>query len=315
MTLPPAEGRPARNELLHDLITNRTLWIMTIPAIVLVILFNYVPIAGLVLAFKDYRFDQGIFGSAWNGFDNFRFFFISGTGLRVTVNTVVYNIVNLITSQALSLIVAIAINEMWGKWFKRVTQSIIFLPYFISWIIVGAFVYNIFNVESGTLNAFLKFIGQEPINLYAMPDSWFWVIMVFNSWKWVGYNSVVFISSITSIDAECYEAADIDGANIWQRIWHITLPSIRPTIIVIMLLQVGRVLRGDFQMFYQIVGNNGQLYNATDVIDTFVFRSLTTAGDIGMTTAATLYQSVLCFVIIVAVNAVVKKIDSDYALF
>lgn len=303
------------SDFVHELKKNRTLFLMILPAVLITLVFSYIPMSGLILAFKDYRFDKGIFGSDWIGLDNFRFFFISGTGLRVTVNTVVYNLVNLITSQALSVVVAIIITEMNAKYFKKLTQSLIFLPYFISWIIVGAFVYNIFNVEYGTLNSVLRFFGKEPVNLYQMPNAWFFIIMIFNSWKWVGYNSVVYISAITGVDASCYEAAEIDGANIWQRIYYITLPSIRPTIVIMLLLNVGRIMRGDFQMFYQIVGNNGQLYNATDVIDTFVFRSLTTSGDIGMTTAATLYQSVLCFIIITVVNSIVKKIEPDYALY
>lgn len=302
-------------DFVHELKKNRTLFLMILPAVLIVFVFSYIPMCGLVLAFKDYRFDRGIFGSDWIGLDNFRFFFISGTGLRVTMNTVIYNLVNLITSQMLSVVVAIVITEMNARYFKKFMQSLIFLPYFISWIIVGAFVYNIFNVEYGTLNTILRFFGREPVNLYQMPSVWFFIIMIFNSWKWVGYNSVVYISAITGVDASCYEAADIDGANIWQRIYYITLPSIKPTIVIMLLLNVGRIMRGDFQMFYQIVGNNGQLYNATDVIDTFVFRSLTTSGDIGMTTAATLYQSILCFIIITIVNGIVKRIEPDYALY
>ena len=154
-----------------------------------------------------------------------------------------------------------------------------------------------------------------PVNLYRIEGAWPWIICFFNSWKWWGYISVIYIAAITGIDSACYEAADIDGANIWQKIGHITFPSIRPTLITMILLQVGRILRGDFQMFYQIIGNNSNLYNATDVIDTYVFRSLTTSGNLGFSSAATFYQSVLCFVIIMLVNGSVRKIDADYALF
>ncbi|MDD4849149.1 MAG: ABC transporter permease subunit [Gemmiger sp.] len=304
-----------KHPLWSEMKKNRSLFLMLLPALLLVLLFKYIPLGGIVLAFKDYRYDLGIVGSPWVGLQNFKFFFLSGTGLRVTVNTIVYNAANLITSQLLSLVLAVVLNEIWGRRFKKIIQSVSFLPYFVSWILVGAFVYNIFNVDNGVLNHFLVALGHDPINLYAMPSAWFFIIMIFNSWKWVGYNSVVYIAAITGIDSECYEAADIDGANVWQKIWRITLPSIKPTVITIVLLNVGRILRGDFQMFYQIVGRNGQLYDATDVIDTFVFRSLASGGDIGMTMAATLYQSVLCFIIIVGVNALVKKIDSDYALF
>ena len=227
----------------------------------------------------------------------------------------VYNLINLITSQGLAIVVAIIISELNGKVFKRVTQSVIFLPYFISWVIVGTFVFNIFNYESGVLNNVRAAFGAEPVNVYSMPGVWPWIVCAFNAWKWVGYNSIIYIAAITNIDAECYEASDIDGANIFQKIWYITLPSMKPTIITMILLQVGRILRGDFEMFYQIVGNNGQLFDKTDVIDTYVFRSLLMNSNLGMTAAATLYQSVLCFVIIMVVNQVVKKIEADYALF
>lgn len=305
----------AENGFLYELRKNRTLFLMVLPAIIVVFTFGYIPISGLVLAFKDYRYDLGIFGSQWAGLENFRFFFLSGTGFLVTRNTVLYNLFNLATSQGLAVVTAILISEMRGKYFKKLTQSIIFLPYFISWIIVGAFVYNIFNYEAGTLNTMLKGLRMEPVDMYGKPAAWIFIIAFFNSWKWVGYNSIIYIAAITHVDAECYEAADIDGANIFQKIRSITLPSITPTIIVILLLNIGRILRGDFQMFYQIVGNNGQLFNTTDVIDTFVFRSLINSGDIGMTTAATFYQSVLCFIAIITVNSVVRRVERDYALF
>lgn len=304
-----------KDGFLNELRKNRTLFIMTLPAIVLVLVFGYIPISGIVLAFKNYRYDMGILGSPWAGLENFKFFFISGTGLLVTKNTIFYNLFNLATSQGLAILIAIVISEMSGKYFKKITQSIIFLPYFISWIIVGAFVYNIFNYETGTLNTILKALNLSTVDMYSMPAAWIFVIAFFNSWKWVGYNSVIYIAAIAGIDAECYEAANIDGANIFQKIRSITIPSIMPTIIIILLLNIGRILRGDFQMFYQIVGNNGQLFNATDVIDTFVFRSLINSGDIGMTAAATFYQSILCFIIIMIVNTVVKRVNRESALF
>jgi putative aldouronate transport system permease protein len=304
-----------RNGLLNEFRINRELFFMAAPAVLLVFVLSYVPMAGLILSFKNYRYDRGIFGSAWNGFENFRYLFASGTGLLITRNTFLYNLMNLITSQGLAIIIAIIISEMRGKFYKKFCQSVIFLPYFISWVIVGTFVFNIFNYETGVLNNILKFFNNDPVNVYSKPAVWPFIICAFNSWKWCGYNSIIYIAAITGIDKDCFEAADIDGANIFQKIWHITLPSIRPAIITMLLLQVGRILRGDFEMFYQIVGNNGQLFNATDVIDTYVFRSLLTNANLGMTAAATLYQSVLCFAIIMIVNHIVKKIEADYALF
>lgn len=288
---------------------------MILPAMLVVLVFSYIPLNGLVLAFKDFRYAEGVWGSPWNGLENFRFLFSSGKGWLLTRNTILYNMVNLFISQALALVVAIVLSEMRRERFKKVTQSIIFLPYFISWIIVGAFVQNIFNYETGTLNNFLVNLGLPRINMYELPYAWIFVIIFFNSWKWVGYNSVIYIAAITGLDRECFEAASIDGANVWQKIRYITIPGIKPTMIIIFLLNLGKVLRGDFQMFYQIIGMNGQLYDITDVIDTYVFRSLLSGTDMGMTAAATLYQSIMCFVIINIANAIVKKIDPDYALF
>lgn len=288
---------------------------MGLPSILLTLVLAYIPMSGLVLAFKDYRFDRGIFGSAWNGLENFRYLFASGTGWLITKNTILYNILNLGSCQLLAIMIAIVIAELPGRRYKRFAQSVVFMPYFISWVIVGTFIYNIFNYETGALNNLLRSLGGAEVNVYAMTGIWPAVICIFNAWKWSGYNSIIYIAAITGIDSEQFEAAKIDGANIFQRIGYITLPSIRPTVITMLLLQVGRILRGDFEMFYQIIGNNGQLFHVTDVIDTYVFRSLRTGGSLGMTAAASFYQSFLCFVIIITVNAIVKKIDANYALF
>lgn len=294
---------------------NHALFVMLLPATIFTIVFMYLPMSGLVLAFKNYRYDLGVFGSEWNGFENFRYLFSSGTGWLITRNTILYNLLNLITSQLLAVIIAIFITEITNKIFKKITQSIIFLPYFISWVIVGTFVYALFNYETGLLNNMIIAFGGEAVNLYDMSEVWKYIICCFNAWKWCGYNSVIYIAAILGVDAETYEAASIDGATIFQRIRYITLPCIRQTLVTMILLQVGRILRGDFEMFYQIVGNNGQLYEATDVIDTYVFRSLLQNSNLGMSAAAAFYQSLLCFIIIMVVNTVVKCIDEDYALF
>ena len=303
------------NGFIAEFKKNKPLFVMILPAVVLTVVMAYLPMSGLILAFKNYRFDLGVFGSDWNGIENFRYLFESGTGWLITKNTIVYNLVNLITSQLLAILIAIFISEINKKFFKKISQSLIFLPYFISWVIVGTFVFAIFNYETGLLNSIIKALGGDPVNVYEMPGIWPVIIACFNSWKWCGYNSVIYIAAILGVDAEIYEAASVDGANIFQRIRNITLPSIRATIITMLLLNVGRILRGDFEMFYQIVGQNGQLFNATDVIDTYVFRSLLQNSNLGMSAAASLYQSVLCFVIIIVVNRIVKKVDESNALF
>lgn len=300
---------------LYELKKNRTLFLMILPAIIYFFIFSYLPMSGLVLAFKNYRFDLGVFRSPWVGLDNFKFFFTSGSAALVTRNTIFYNVINLITCQGLAVIIALVITEMRAKYYKKIFQSFMFLPYFISWVIVGAFAYNLFNFEHGSINTLLKSISMKPIDIYGTPIYWVFIVPLINCWKWTGYVSVMYIASIMGIDSACYEAADIDGANIFQKITRITIPSIIPTIVILFLLQVGTLLRGDFQMFYQLVGNNGLLFSATDVIDTFVFRSLLNSQDIGMPAAAGLYQSVLCFMIIMVVNRLVKKASTDLALF
>lgn len=304
-----------RRTFLRELKKDKILLLMALPAVVVVFLISYIPMSGIILAFKNYQYNLGIFKSPWDGLNNFRFFFLSGTGLLVTRNTILYNLLNIFTSQALAILIAVVFSEMTSKYFKKTSQTIIFLPYFISWIIVGAFVYNLFDYQKGGLNALLKFFGFHAVNLYQIPWAWVIIICLFNAWKWVGYNAVIYIAAIAGIDMECFEAATLDGASIYQKIRYITLPGIMNTIVIILLLNISRIMRGDFQMFYQIVGNNGQLFNTTDVIDTFVFRSLINSGDIGMSAAAAFYQSFFCFAIIIGVNALIKKWNRDYALF
>ena len=208
-----------KHGFVYEFKKNKALFFMVAPTVLLVLVMSYLPMSGLVLAFKNYRFDLGVFGSEWNGLENFRYLFQSGAGWLITRNTILYNLLNLITSQGLAIVVAVIISELTGRIFKKITQSVIFLPYFISWVKVGTFVFNIFNYETGVLNNIITAFGGEKVNVYSMPGVWPWIICIFNAWKWVGYNSIIYIAAITSIDAECYEAADIDGANVFQKIW------------------------------------------------------------------------------------------------
>ena len=232
--------------LVKELNKNKALFVMVTPAVALTLLLCYLPMAGIVLAFKNFRYNLGVFGSPWAGFENFRFFFMSGTAAAVTRNTVLYNIINLATSQALAIVTAVALSELRSVVFKKAAQSAIFLPYFISWTTVGVFAYTLFNYESGVLNTFFRSIGLTPVNVYGEPSLWLLLIPSFNAWKWVGYNSVIYIAAIANVDPQCFESADMDGANVFQKVVHITLPTITPTMIIMLLLQVGRILRGDF---------------------------------------------------------------------
>lgn len=289
--------------------------LMLMPACLFFIIFSYVPMAGAILAFKQYSYDGGIFGSAWNGWDNFVFFFQSGDAWRVTRNTMLYNIVFVVVNNVLQIGVAILLSEITHKWFKKITQTMMLLPFFISWVVVGAIAYNLLNYEFGLLNSVLKTFGFDPVDIYNMPPIWPFLLVIIAAWKVVGYGSIIYLAAIMSIDSEMYEAAEIDGANILHRIFRITIPSLYPTLIILILLAVGNIFRGDFGMFYNLVGNNGLLFSTTDVIDTYVFRLLMTSNEIGMSAAAGLFQSVLGFITIVSVNYGIRKYNKDNALF
>ncbi len=299
----------------RQVVENRTLLLMILPALLFFTLFSYVPMPGIILAFKRYTYEGGIFGSPWAGFNNFRFFFVSGDALRVTTNTILFNLTFLVVNTVLQCGVAILLSEIHNKLFKKVTQTLMFLPYFISWVVVGAFVYNILNYEFGALNTMLRSLGQEPVDVYGNPGVWKYILIICRAWKDLGYGIVLYLAAIMSIDQEMYEAADIDGANIFQKIRAITIPCLVPTIIILTLLAVSYICRGDFQMFYNVVGNNGMLFNATDVIDTYVFRSLIRVQEFGMSAAVGAYQSVLNLVIILTINGIIRKVHSEYALF
>lgn len=301
--------------VLRELKNKRTLYIMLLPAVFYFMIFSYLPMTGIVLAFKSLRYDTGIFGSAWVGWTNFNFFFKSGQAWLVTANTFLYNLAFIVTGMVLQISIAIVFSEMGGKKLKKILHSAMFIPYFMSWVVVGAFIYNIFNYEFGFFNTMLKALNLEPVDFYSNTQLWKYIIVFFNNWKYVGYYSIIYVAAISSIDLNIYESADIDGAGIFQKIRHITLPMLVPTMVIMILLSIGNIFRGNFDLFYQIVGNNGLLYNATDVIDTFVFRSLMQTQEVGMAAAAGLYQSVLCFAIILATNYIVKKINNDAGLF
>lgn len=294
---------------------NWPLYTMFVPIAVYFLIFAYAPMAGIVMAFKDFNYRDGIFGSPWNGFENFEYFFVSGKAWIVTRNTVLYNVAFLGMYTVFSIVTAVLLSEIQKKFFKKITQTFLFLPYFISWVTVSAFVYNFLNYEFGIINVLFKKFGLDAIDIYS--TSWYWFILLplLYVWKWVGYGSILYLAAIVGIDQEVYEAATIDGASRWQKITRITLPLLRPTMIILILLGLGRIMRGEFDMFYQLIGNNGSLMDATDIIDTLVFRSLVNTQDFGMASSVGFYQSILTLVIILAANYLVRRYDRDQALF
>lgn len=304
-----------KDSFIYEIRKNKILYLMFLPVALYFFVFAYIPMPGIVVAFKEFTYSGGIFGSEWNGVGNFRYFFESGKLLQVTTNTVVYNLIFLGFSTVLSVLAGILIAEMAGRFFKKMAQTFMFLPYFISWVTVSAFMYNLFNFDYGALNTVLRSTSMQPLDIYSNTNIWIFILPVLYVWKGLGYSSVLYLSTIVGIDQECYEAAIIDGANVFQKIRFVTLPMIKPTIIILLLLGVSRIMRGEFDMFYQIIGDNGLLIDKTDIIDTLVFRSLVTMNDFGMASSAGFYQSVLCFVIITSINWYLKKFHTEYALF
>ena len=299
---------------LKQLKKNRVMLCMLIPATVFVIIFSYIPMGGIVLAFKNFSYAQGIFHSPWNGLDNFRYLFVSNKIWTLTRNTLLYNIAFIFLGVIFEVGFAIILSEITGKVFKKFAQGFMFLPYFISWVVVLTIMLNIFG-NNGVLNSILAQFGVTNFSIYKQVKEWPIVLVIVRLWKQTGYGSVVYLAAIAGISKDLYEAADIDGANVWQKIRYITIPSLKPTIMIMVLLALGNVFRGDFGMFYQLVGSNQLLPNTSDIIDTYIYRMLTTSPNVGFTAAAGLYQSVLCFVTIVAANYIVKKVDPDYTLF
>lgn len=293
----------------------RQFLIMLLPAVIYTLVFSYYPMTGVVLAFKKYTYAGGIWGSAWNGLENFKFFFQSGQAALVTKNTVLYNLVFIAINTFMQITVAIFLTEIRNKHFRKCAQSFMFLPYFISWVIVGVMAFNIFSSDYGFMNRLITALGGEKISFYTKPAYWPFIIVFFNLWKNIGYGSVMYLAAIMGIDTSVYEAAAIDGANVWQRIRKITIPMIMPTTIILLLLSVGGIFKGNFDLFYNLVGTNGLLYNQTDVIDTLTFRALISNNNFGMSAAIGLFQSVLCFITILIVNWLVSKYDKDYTLF
>ena len=293
---------------------NRTLLCMLLPALLYVVIFSYIPMFGITIAFKDYNYNGGILGSPWCGFKNFEYLKISGKLWALTRNTLLYNLAFIVFGIIFEVGFAVMLSEITKKTFKKVTQAFMFLPYFISWVVVSTIMLNIFG-QNGVLSNVLAHFGIEDFSIYQQIRQWPVIMVAIRIWKQTGYGTVVYLAAIAGLSQEMCEAAAIDGARSWQKIRYITIPGLKPTIFIMFLLSVGNIFRGDFGMFYQLVGNNQLLLETSDVIDTFVYRSLITSPNIGMSAAAGFYQSVLCFVTIVSVNWLVKKVDPDYTLF
>jgi ABC-type polysaccharide transport system permease subunit len=308
-------SRNREHRFIEDVRRNWVLWLMLLPTFAFFIINNYLPMVGIYFAFTKFNFRGGLFGSPFVGFANFEFLWKSNILFKLTFNTVLYNLVFIGLGNVLQVAVAILLNQMTSRMFKRVTQTLIFMPYFVSFVIFSVLVYNVFNFEYGLVNTMLRSFGVAPVDFYGNAAYWPFFITVFYIWKSLGYGVVVYLATIVGISKEYYEAAKVDGASVIQQIRYITLPQLAPTFTILLLFSLGNIMKGQFELFYQIVGNNGLLFSTTDIIDTYVYRSLTTTFDFGMGTAAGLYQSVFGFALILIVNYIVKRKDTAFALF
>ena len=301
--------------VLETLWRYRVLELMCLPAVVFFFLFSYMPMPGIWVAFVKYNYRDGIFGSKFVGLKNFQFLAESGKLFELTKNTILYNIAFIILGNFLAILVAILLNEMQSKLFKKVSQTMMFLPYFISQVLVGILVYNLLNYDYGFVNEILTSLGREKWGPYSDPSVWPVILVIVHLWQQTGYNSVVYFAAICGIDAEIIEAAKVDGANAFQKIRYIILPGLKPTIVILLLFALGGIVKGNFGLFYNIIGTNSLLYPTTDIIETYVYRATITDFNFSTASAVGLYQSIIGFVMVMTLNFIVKKIDPDYSLF
>lgn len=291
-------------------------FMMMAPGLIYLFINNYIPMFGLVIAFKDINYSVGIWASEWVGFDNFKYLFATQDAYIITRNTILYNGAFIIINTVVAVTVAIMLNEVRAKFAKGFYQSAILLPFLISMVIVSYLAYAFLSTDVGFLNnKILPMLGLDEISWYMESHVWPYILTLVNMWKEIGFSAIIFLAAIAGIDHELYEAATLDGANKWHQIRHITVPLIMPIIILLTLLAVGKIFYSDFGLFYQVPMNSGAIYDTTNVIDTYVYRGLMELGDIGMAAAAGMYQSVVGFILVLFSNWLVRMKDKDSALF
>lgn len=291
-------------------------YIMALPGFTYLLINNYIPLYGLQLAFKQFSFKLGISGSQWIAFKNFRFLFASNDATIMIRNTLLYNLFWIFLNVLIGLSVAILFNEIVNKRAKKFYQTTILLPHLMSMVVIAYLVYAYLAPSTGFINnTILVGLGLEKVNWYADAKYWPFILTFVHQWRGVGFGMLLYLSSILGIDSSYYEAATIDGATKWQQIRKITLPLVKPTIIMLVILGIGQIFRSDFGLFYQVPMNQGALYGTTQTIDTYVYRALMVNNNYGMSAAASFLQSVVGFVFIVTANAIVSKVDRKSSLF
>ena len=295
---------------------NLPVLMIALPGIIYLVINNYVPMLGLFIAFKDYNFMKGLFKSDWCGFDNFKFLFATKDAFIMTRNTILYNLAFIVIGTVFAIFIAIMLCELGKRLRVKLFQSALLLPNLLSWVVIGFVAYAFLNADTGFINkSILEGLGKDPVAWYTYQPAWPFILIIVFLWKNAGYQSIVFMSSIAGIDSSLYEAAALDGATKMQQIFRITLPLLKPTIITLTLMSIGRMFYSDFGLFYQVPQNSGALFNVTQTIDTYVYRGLMELNNIGMSAAAGFYQSVVGFILVLIANTIVRKVDADNALF
>jgi putative aldouronate transport system permease protein len=309
------DGSQRRKSLLRQLADSKILLLMCVPAIAFFIIFNYMPLPGAWIAFTNFNYRDGIFGSPFVGFKNFEFLIKSGQLWQLTRNTILYNLAFIVLGNILQIAIAIMLNEIRSAFFKKISQAAMFLPFFISAVLVGVIAFNLLNYDTGALNALIKQTGGDPIKIYSVAGAWPLIIILVHLWQSTGYGSIVYFAAIMGIDRSLYEAAAIDGASAWQRIRYVTLPSLKPTFIILVLFSLGSIMHGNFGLFWNLIGNNASLFPTTDIIETSVYRMVLSQNNFTTSTAVGLYQSLFGFALVMGANWVVRRINKEYALF
>ena len=292
------------------------LYLMLIPGAAYLIINNYIPMTGIVIAFEQFNYAKGMWGSPFIGFKNFEFLFKTKDAWIITRNTLLYNVAFIVLGTLCAIAVAILLNEIHSARAKKLYQTTILVPFLISIVVVSYLVYAFLSSDSGFLNSsVLPLLGIEPISWYTSPQYWPVILIIVNIWKGLGYNCIIYYATLVGIDRGYYEAAVIDGANRWKQIIHITQPALKPTIITLTLMAIGKIFYSDFGLFYQVPMNSGPLINVTNTIDTYVYRGLMSLNNISMASAAGVYQSLIGFLLVLSANGIVRKLSADNALF
>ena len=294
---------------------NKTLTLMVLPGALWYILFAYLPMFGLIIAFKNYRFADGILGSAFVGLDNFEFLFRTKDAFVITRNTILYNVAFIFLNMFFSIVMAIIFDAMGKNKLLKFNQTVVLTPYFLSWIVVTYFVYAILSPDKGIANKIITFLGGKAVNWYSEPKFWPFILIFCDIWKRAGYNSIIYYSTIRGFSTEYYEAARIDGATWFQQVRYITLPLLSSIVVLMSMINQGHIMFSDFGLFFLVPKNSGMLYSATSTIDTYVYNGMRNLTNMGATSAVSLYQSFIGFVLVLTVNWIVRRKSPENALF